>query len=189
MIPIDHHNGNDLSGYAVRACQFLDREAIPYAITGGLALAYWGYLRTTVDIDLIVLVNHSPHDYWKAGVPSPFLLEPDELIFPHMTVWRALMPSSSQDMVIVDLIRVDTAWSTAIMSRRTIASLHGVTVYICSAEDIILLKLFSAREKDKEDIRMLVQIRKEFLDQNYLEKWATELGTIDHWKELQHLFT
>lgn len=185
MNPTDLPNGNDLSRYAVQACQFLDREAIPYAMTGGLALAFWGYPRTTTDIDLIVLVDQSPHDFWKAGVPNLFLLEPDELTFPHMKVWRALMPASSPNTVVVDLIRVDSSWSAVMMSRRIKATLLGASIYICSAEDIILLKLFSAREKDKEDIRTLVQIRKALLDLNYLEEWASKLGTVNQWKSLQ----
>lgn len=36
----------------------LEARAIPYAIGGSIALAAWGYARTTVDVDLDVFVEH-----------------------------------------------------------------------------------------------------------------------------------
>jgi hypothetical protein len=52
---------------AVEVASFLERERIPYAILGGLALQHWGEPRTTQDVD-IVLVSEKEEDF-KGGYP------------------------------------------------------------------------------------------------------------------------
>ncbi len=34
--------------------EILNREGIPYAVCGGIAVAFYGYVRTTEDIDILV---------------------------------------------------------------------------------------------------------------------------------------
>jgi hypothetical protein len=37
-----------------RLAEVLEREAIPYALVGGMALNLWGYTRETVDVDILL---------------------------------------------------------------------------------------------------------------------------------------
>jgi len=37
----------------------LDKLRIPYVLTGGLAVSYWGAPRTTHDIDIIIEIDSS----------------------------------------------------------------------------------------------------------------------------------
>lgn len=173
----------ELTAYAVQVCDFLDREAIPYALTGGMALAYWGYPRSTIDVDLVIAIDRT-RELWKPGTVTPFMMEPDELIFPHMKVYRGLISAPSGDVILIDLLQVDSGWSKSILDRRVSTTLQGKNIWVSSAEDIILLKLFSPRERDKEDIHMLMQIRKGLIDSQYIADWSNRHGTFDRWNEL-----
>jgi hypothetical protein len=174
----------DLAAKAVQVVDFLNREGIEYALTGGMALAFWGYPRSTIDVDIILAVSLENYRQLKLSRSLPFMMEPDELTLPHMKVCRGLMPTSSSQVVIIDLLVVDEAWSLSIIQRRLQATLRGRPIWVSSVEDIILLKLFSPRVKDQEDIRMLMQLRKDRLDTAYITEWSRRLGTVVRWISL-----
>jgi len=48
---------NFLLEAAAEIADFLEREGVPYAILGGLAVQYWGEPRTTRDVDIIAMVQ------------------------------------------------------------------------------------------------------------------------------------
>ena len=178
----------DLTSLAIEVCDFLDGSHIEYALTGGLALSVWGYPRSTIDVDLIMTVVPQGLKSWQSTADSkaPFIVEPDELTFPHMKVYRGLMRREPQsaECVMVDMLIVNPAWSTELMNRRIAIPLQGRTIWVSSAEDIILLKLFSPRDKDHQDIQMLMQLRKDRLDLAYIADWSNRLGTADRWREI-----
>ncbi|HQR08277.1 MAG TPA: hypothetical protein PLN21_15725 [Gemmatales bacterium] len=101
-----------------------------------------------------------------------------------MKIVRGLMSAAGTEVVIIDLLVVDAAWSLSIMQRRRKGTLRDQSICVSSPEDIILLKLFSPRDKDQEDIRMLIQLRKERLDIAYIIDWSTRLGTANRWHSL-----
>ena len=176
----------DLTSLAIEVCDFLERSQIEYALTGGLALSVWGYPRSTIDVDLVLTVIPQSLTSWQnaADTKAPFIVEPDELIFPHMKVYRGLMRREPQsaECVMVDMLIVNPAWSVELMNRRVAIQLQERTIWVSSAEDIILLKLFSPRDKDHEDIQMLMQLRKDRLDFAYIADWSNRLGTADRWR-------
>lgn len=178
----------DLTSLAIDVCDFLDRAQIPYALTGGIALSVWGYPRSTIDVDLVLAVSSQSLNASlnSADPQTPFIMEPDELVFPHMKVYRGLMRRmpESAEWVMVDMLIVDPSWSAEIMTRRQTVQLEQRSIWVCSPEDIILLKLFSPRDKDREDIRMLMQLRKDRLDTAYIADWSTRLGTSNRWLAL-----
>src|SRR3989338_6388133 len=38
-------------------CQKLESAGIPYMITGGSAVGFWGHIRTTMDIDIVIQIH------------------------------------------------------------------------------------------------------------------------------------
>jgi hypothetical protein len=61
-------------------------------------------------------------------------------------------------------------------------------VYIHSPEDLILYKLvyfgLSQQSKHSRDIAAILKSKKNELDLNYIEQWATLLGLSSLWKEM-----
>ena len=60
--------------------------------------------------------------------------------------------------------------------------------YIHSPEDLILYKLMylglSQQSKHSRDIAAILKAKKNELDMDYIEQWATRLGLSSLWKEM-----
>ena len=69
------------------------------------------------------------------------------------------------------------------MKRREKARVLGVGIFVATAEDAILSKLEWARmgasERQLEDARGIIAVRREALDRAYLATWAVDLGVED----------
>jgi hypothetical protein len=64
----------------------------------------------------------------------------------------------------------------AALARRRTLHLLGVSVWVCSPEDLILLKLKASRPHDFEDALGIVMNPHLQLDLAYLWDWADQLG-------------
>ena len=59
-----------------------------------------------------------------------------------------------------------------ILERRKKVQVEGGTRWMASAEDIVLLKAFSDRARDHEDLMKLVAVGGSKLDLPYIEQWC-----------------
>ncbi|HQR41372.1 MAG TPA: nucleotidyltransferase [Gemmatales bacterium] len=155
---------------------------MPFALIGGMALAVYGQPRSTSDVDFIVAMDRTvlQEALVKDG-RAFFVFEPEQLPFPHMYILRSHI-KVEQRLVTIDMIAVDGDWAESIMQRARYIQLNGLSIRVASAEDIILLKLFSERAKDAEDIRGLILQRGSMLDRGYVEQWSGTLGTSARWQ-------
>jgi plasmid replication initiation protein len=51
-------------------CNKLDLANIPYMITGGSALGFWGHIRTTMDIDIVIQINKETIDSFLKSIEN-----------------------------------------------------------------------------------------------------------------------
>lgn len=49
-------------------CKKLDSQQIPYMITGGSAVGFWGHIRTTMDIDIVIQIRISLIDIFLKSI-------------------------------------------------------------------------------------------------------------------------
>jgi predicted nucleotidyltransferase len=61
------------------------------------------------------------------------------------------------------------------LERRQRITLEGRAVWLISPEDLILLKAFSERERDFEDLAALLRNGSAKLDMKYVQRWAKSL--------------
>jgi len=64
---------NDVRGVALILVDLLERNAVPYALMGGMAVPVWGIPRATYDIDVVLSVDEEGlRRLWEdpRGVPS-----------------------------------------------------------------------------------------------------------------------
>ena len=54
--------------------------------------------------------------------------------------------------------------------------------WVCSSEDLIVLKLVSGRVKDLEDVRGIRRIQEGANDGEYVEEWARRLNCLENWR-------
>lgn len=172
-------------------CAFLEAQQLDYALVGGLAFALWGQPRTTFDVDLVVAGGADRVEPLRSAIrqEAAFLLEPETLSLPpHTFVLRAHVldaPSAEPDVILVDFLFLDPLLTQEILRRRVAVDLAGRQVWICSAEDLILLKLIAGREKDLLDAKGVLRARSDRLDFAYLEPWVERLGCQQKWVQVK----
>lgn len=159
----------------------LDAAEIPWMVAGSVASSVWGEVRSTQDVDLVVVATRGslvrlcralPEDRWYADVDMAIDAALRQSMFNVVdleTGWK------------VDIIlRKGRAFSHAEFGRRTRAVVDGQEVWVATAEDVLLAKLEWARrtgsERQLRDAAGIVAVQGEALDRAWIERWAKELG-------------
>lgn len=173
----------EIEELVVKIGKILDELKIPYAITGGFALAIWGRPRFTADIDLVVEILPSKLDrlanelllvdkgvYIDKDAMEDALQKHGEFNFIH--------PASG---IKVDFwVLKDDLFSRTQIKRRVGKKVIGKKIFFVSSEDLILSKLTwytkSQSTRHTEDIEAVLKRQKK-LDFRYIKKWARVQST------------
>jgi predicted nucleotidyltransferase len=137
----------------------LNSYCVSYAIVGGFAVNYYGYVRTTQDIDILIKPSKInaikimnvliEFGFGGAGIPQKAFEKKGFVI--HMGV----EPNR------IDLLTsVKGVSNTKLFSRITKIDYEGVTIPIISFQDLIDCKKVSDRKKDQADVDELKKINK-----------------------------
>ncbi len=153
------------------AVAFLEKKAIRHAVIGGIALAQWGVVRVTRDVDIKVLVPDTRYDAIRSLLINNF---PDQtrLNIPE----NLLILSVIIDGVIVDFLLTVPGYEELIIERATCRDMGDWSVWICSAEDLIIQKAAAGRERDWPDIEALLIEQHRKLDETYIEGWLSQFA-------------
>jgi hypothetical protein len=170
----------------VEIASILDKNKIPYLITGGMAVFVWGRPRFTADIDLVVELSINKLDVLEKALKSL-----DEAGYVDGDVMREALAQSGEFNFIdgktgmkVDFwVSSGDAFDRSRIKRRVAKKIIGHDVYFSTPEDLILSKLRWWRDtgssRHKEDIASIISISGDELDREYLDKWADKLGHKD----------
>jgi len=162
------------------AVKRLEREEIPYMLTGSIVLSYYAQPRMTRDIDLVVeLSGRNARSIVGLFSPDYYVAEADvERAMATLGMFNVL---HLDKVVKLDLIvRKDTAYRLHEFSRRQRVRLPGFEVWIASREDLILSKLAWAKDSSSEiQLRDVEALLVGGADRRYLERWAAELSVAD----------
>ncbi len=168
-------------------CARLDLAGIDYMLTGSLAMSFYARPRMTRDVDLVALLDGAAIDKLTAALGDDYHVDADALKDAALAgrPWNILHLSS---LVKIDLIpRKDTEYRRTEFERRRKIELAGISLWIVSAEDLILSKLEWARESHSEQQRRDVSLLLAGpMDRNYLQEWASRLGLADALKEAEN---
>lgn len=159
----------------------LDAAGIHWMVAGSVASSTWGEIRSTQDIDVVVVASRTslvnlcralPADRWYA--------DPD----------MAIDAAKSQSMF--NIIDLDSGWKIDIIlqksrafsreefARRRRTEVDGTPVWMASPEDVILAKLEWAKatgsERQIRDAAGIVAVQGSALDGAWLAQWAKTLG-------------
>lgn len=163
-----------LEAAVVAIAQFLAPRRVPYMVIGGVANALIGVPRATLDVDLTVWVADEQLEEFVRQVTQAF---PARTANPVACIRELrVLPLETADGIRVDMIFGQLPYEEEAIRRAEIHTIHGVDVPVCSAEDLILYKLVSEREKDRNDVRGIIRQQCGHLDRRYLDPKVAELA-------------
>ena len=175
-----------------RLTSALDLAGIAYMLTGSFASVYYGAPRTTQDIDLVIVADPAQLKAFIRGLPADeYYSDMDAalLAYTRRSLFNVIDMKTAWK---IDMIfRKDRAFSRTEFSRRQRVEMQGVSIFVASAEDVILAKLewskLAQSHRQVEDVSGILKIRYDSLDRPYLDTWIRQLGLANEWKDALHL--
>lgn len=172
----------------------LEKEKIPYLVTGALAVSYFGRLRATHDFDFIVEVKKGDLERLKRFLQQlggqyviDFAQVEESVKFQsHFNIFY--LPTALK----IDFwLLKDEPFDRSRFQRRKKVKIGRSNLYLSSPEDLILIKLKwckdSKSEKHFSDAASILQIQKGKLETSYLLRWAKKLALTHDLKKLEKL--
>lgn len=154
------------------AVDALNDLRLRYAVVGGLAVSAWGVNRSTRDADLYAELPE------PARAPLKRALEERGFHVPAMDeelVKFGVFRSRSGAGVFVDIFSAVGPLGEAILDRRKSLEVAGRSLWLVAPEDLAILKAFSERPRDFEDLVNLSAVVGAKLDIEYIRRWARQL--------------
>lgn len=159
----------------------LDKLKIPYVLTGGLAVSFWGAPRTTHDIDIIIEINRAQIDRVVSVFQKGFYIMSEDI--------KGMIDKGLSFNLIhyktglkIDFWSVDkTDPHKAIEFKNALKKkIFGKQISIISPEDLVIVKLqwykMSGLSRDMEDIKSILRISSP--DVKYIKDWAQQHSTL-----------
>jgi hypothetical protein len=170
----------------------LDHAVIAYMLTGSFASAYHGSPRSTQDIDLVIAATPEQLRTFVESLPrSQYYADIDAALEAHKNEAMFNVIDMQSGWKIDLIIRKSRAFSQEEFSRRQRVRVQEVSLFVASAEDVIIAKVEWAKraqsQRQIEDAAGILKLRGESLDRKYLEKWIEQLGLATEWKQAQRI--
>ena len=126
-------------------------EKVEYLVVGGYAIAFYGYVRGTGDIDLWIRISDENSErVWKAlktfGAPL-FDLSKEDLKIAGMVFQMGIPPNRIDIINKIEGVEFDIAWP-----KRTFIDIHELTIPIVAKPELLINKRAMDRPKDFADI-------------------------------------
>ncbi len=178
----------------ISIASFLNKNKIPYMLTGAWSVIYYARPRASHDIDLIVELGKRDLSRTEKAFKklSPeFLIQTD-------SIKEAILKKDMFNIIHLPTtlkldfwLLKDDLFDKTRFARRKKIKLLGQTMWITTAEDTILKKLLwykqSKLEKHLIDAAFVYQIQKKNLDKSYLKKWVKKLKLTSLYNELSEI--
>ncbi len=162
----------------------LEELGIEYVIVGGVAVVSWGNLRTTRDVDVVILIREGDAGrFAQTLVKHDFDVNEEDVIKSleektHLTVFDKLSDFH------VDVKGVYGKEDERVLERRREVQVGERRVYLASPEEIIAMKLVYGSEQDLKDAESVYLRQKDRLDIPYLRELCKELGVLLDFEKL-----
>jgi predicted nucleotidyltransferase len=144
----------------------LQKAEVNFVLVGGLAVNAWGYLRATRDIDLVP----DPSSDNLARLDALLVelggkVEIGERLLESSAI-RTFLRTGDRTLVLTDLGRIDVLQGLPQVPTfadldvgASEVDLDGLTVKVCSLEDLLEMKRVSHRPRDRDDLEALEAAR------------------------------
>jgi hypothetical protein len=166
--------------HLITVSTFFETHGMPYMVIGGIAVGMWAAPRATIDLDFLVGVEDDGlPSLIRSAKESGFVIFDDRpMQFKRVMLFRMLLQPEHGDFLTIDCMLSDDDYKRLALTRAVTVPWEGRTLRVASPEDLILLKLLSARDQDLVDSRNVAQRQVPSLDRSYLAQWAERLGMV-----------
>ena len=166
----------------------LDHAGIPYMFTGSIAANFYTVPRMTRDIDIVIELKEKDADEIYSLFEKDFYTDKD-MISEAIRKEGTFNIIHYQSVFKVDfIVRKNNPYRAEEFKRRRKITFEDAELYITSPEDLILSKLYWAKESMSElqlnDVKNLLKSVKE-LDEDYLRQWANYLGVGEIYRKVK----
>jgi hypothetical protein len=165
----------------------LEQTGIPYMLTGSFASSYHGMPRATQDIDIVIAANPDQLRTFANLLPArEYYVDLEEALEAHGRQAQFSVVDLSTGWKVDLIIRKERAFSRTEFERREPVELHGLRLYVATAEDLIVAKLEWAKlggsQRQVEDVAGILRIRSGGLDHAYIATWVGDLDLGREWE-------
>lgn len=165
----------------------LESANIPYMLSGSVAANFYTIPRMTRDIDIVVQVQAPDAERIYSLFSGEFYVDKD--MIRNAVIERSMFNIIHNEGVVkVDfIVRKDSEYRKLEFERRRSILFEGSKINIVSAEDLIISKLYWAKDSMSEmQIRDVKNLLKTVsgIDSGYMAKWINTLGLEDIYKEV-----
>jgi hypothetical protein len=158
----------------------LNKVGIDYMISGSVALSFYTEPRMTRDIDIVINIRKGDIDKMMECFEADFYIDKDMMIeaIGYQSMFNII---HFETLVKVDfIIRKDEEYRVLEFNNRKKHRLHDDEVYVVSHEDLIISKLYWAKDSFSEiQIGDIINLMKADFDLDYVRKWSAHLGLDD----------
>jgi len=160
-----------------RTSKALEQDGIPYMVIGGQAVLIYGEPRFTRDVDITLGVDTD-----QAGrilkIAHELSLEPPKGMTEDFVKRNALLSAEDQETkIVVDFIFSFLPYERQAIQRAKPVQIGAASVRFATAEDTIIHKLFAGRPRDIEDVKGIINNKRD-LDKAYLKKWLADFSAV-----------
>jgi len=162
-----------------RIVDLVTRERLPYAFIGGVALNAWAVPRATFNLDVAVAIEPTDVvDLLRRARREGFAVDAEFLAgfrdqVAGMEKVHLFLPAGTS-LLAVDLFLAQTPFLQSVIERRVAVDLGRGPIHVCSAADLLLLKLLAGRPKDRTDVENLLAVQG-VPEPDHLRAWAATL--------------
>ena len=179
---------NEQRAFLKRLVVLLEDAGIPYMVAGSLGSSFHGRPRATNDVDIVIAPTETQlRRFLDSLRPDCYVSDEAALAALHQGLTFNVIDMNTQWKADFR-VRQDRPFSRMEFSRRQKAAILNLDVWVVSAEDVVLSKLEWAKEsaskQQMEDVLGVLRTQWRNLDEQYLLKWARELGVHDRLVEL-----
>jgi hypothetical protein len=165
----------DLLDAAREIQDFCDRLAWQSCFIGGVAVQRWSQPRVTRDVDLTLMTGFGSEDSFIEALLAhyhPRVPEPKQF-----AVRSRVLLLTSPGGIGIDISLGALPFEASVVQRATpFEFAPGLQLRTCSAEDLMVMKLFASRAIDIRDAEGIAVRHGESLDWRYIEEQLTPLA-------------
>jgi hypothetical protein len=173
----------DLFATALEIQSFCVERGWECCIIGGLAVLRWGQLRVTRDVDLTLLTGFGNESYYVEELLKHF--KPRNAEAAKLALSRRVLLLNSSKEVGIDISFGALPFEQLAVER---SSMHKyaprLSLRTCSAEDLIVMKLFASRPQDVRDAEGVALKHGKKIDWGYVTEQLTPLAELKEEPEI-----
>jgi hypothetical protein len=158
----------------------LEKGGLAYMLTGSMAMNYYAQPRMTRDIDLVVALTAQDTDK-VVHLFTPDYYVSREAVSSSIAHGSLFNLIHQESIIKVDcIVRKNTPYRRAEFERRQRISIEDFSTWIASKEDLIISKLWWAKDSHSEQqLRDVKNLAGTGCDRDYIEYWTKELGLLN----------